>query len=73
MGTNFNLPPGRYVTELGGLKVGATIKNHFGRKARIAYLYLAASGQKLFIYQYENGSDGIQGLESAHLLQEAKA
>lgn len=60
------LPPGKYVTELWGYKVGEMVKNHFGRKARIAYLYQGENGQKFLLYAYTDKVTGIQ------LLQEPK-
>jgi len=60
------LPPGKYVTELWGYKVGEQVRNHFGRKARIAYLYQAKDGQKLMVYAYADAPSGVQ------LIQEPK-
>jgi hypothetical protein len=57
------LPPGKYVTELWGYKVGEEFKNHFGRKARIAYLYQATNGDKLLIYSYVDVASGVQLLQ----------
>lgn len=61
-----SLPPGTYVTELWGYKVGETVKNHFGRKCRVAYLYQATNGQRFLLYAYTDVVSGVQ------LLQEPK-
>ena len=58
-----SLPPGKYVTELWGYKVGEKVKNHFGREARIAYLFQAENGGKFLIYAYDKEASGVQLLQ----------
>ena len=60
-----SLPPGKYVTELWGYKVGDKIKNHFNRDARIAYLYEANDGARFLIYAYDKEASGVQLLQHA--------
>jgi hypothetical protein len=59
-----SLPPGKFVAELWGYKVGETIRNHFHRKARVAYLYEADNGQKFLLYAYDSGFGGVQLLQT---------
>lgn len=60
MGTNLKMPPGNYVLELGGFKVGAPFKNHFNRKAKVVELFLCADGRQILIYEDERGGVGQQ-------------
>ncbi len=60
MGTNLKMPPGNYVLELGGHKVGETFKNHFSRRAKIVELFLCADGRQILVYEDERGSVGQQ-------------
>lgn len=60
MGTNLKMPPGNYVLELAGKKVGDSFKNHFNRKAKVVELFLCADGRQILIYEDERGSVGQQ-------------